>query len=133
MSGVASIRLKIINLKVKDMYNCNSKVEVRAEAIRIAQMTMGTTALNIIDVAKQIEAYIIGDANLPELYDPNANIKEMADIWKNAFASSQQKADENWQKIMEQMQARQKTDEVTEADFETVAENGGSEAVAEPV
>lgn len=60
----------------------NSKIEVRSESIRIASL-LGVTSENILDVAKKIEEYIMGDAELPETYDRNSYFKELISNFKS--------------------------------------------------
>jgi hypothetical protein len=42
-----------------------SKIEAREEALRLASETMGD-GRDIVERAKEIEAYLIGDSDLPE-------------------------------------------------------------------
>ena len=44
----------------------DSKLEVRAMAVKLAAKVSCVNDYNIIDVSKKIEAYILGDAKLPE-------------------------------------------------------------------
>lgn len=48
-----------------------SKIEVREFSVRIAAdiMGSGTPGKDIVAKAKEIEAYVIGDAELPEVHD----------------------------------------------------------------
>lgn len=48
-----------------------SKIEVREFSVRIAAdiMGSGTPGKDIVSKAKEIEAYVIGDAELPEVHD----------------------------------------------------------------
>lgn len=56
----------------------NSKIEVRCEAIKLASSLKDVTSENVVLVSKNIEAYIVGDIKLPDVYDPNAFMKELA-------------------------------------------------------
>lgn len=101
----------------------NSKLEVRAEAVRLAQMTIGTNAFNIVEVAKEIEKYIIDGIELPDVYDPNAHLKEMMDFYKTSFQNSQSETSKNWNELLGKMKERYNTNEenkdtIEEADFE---------------
>lgn len=60
----------------------NSKLEVRAEAARLAIALEDVTAETVVSVAKEIEKYIIGDVNLPEVYNPNEASEKMMEFWK---------------------------------------------------
>lgn len=55
----------------------NSKLEIRFEAVKMAAGINGVKAQDVIRVAKRIERYILGDADLPEVYDSNALYKDM--------------------------------------------------------
>lgn len=46
--------------------NMDSKLEVRAAAVKLAAKVDGVNNENVVDVAKIIESYIIGNAELPE-------------------------------------------------------------------
>ena len=58
----------------------NSKIDVRIESVRFAVTVEGVTPENVISVAKEIETYILGDATLPELYDPNSYLKQVSEL-----------------------------------------------------
>lgn len=63
-----------------------SKIEVREYAVSKAAEIMGGCAPNkdIISKAKEIESYIIGDAELPETYN---EIEVAGGLLSNAIAS----------------------------------------------
>ena len=44
----------------------DSKLEVRAMAVKLAAKVTRVDSNNIIEVSKKIESYILGDAKLPE-------------------------------------------------------------------
>lgn len=48
----------------------NSKIELRIEAVKLASNLEGVTNENVIAVSEEIARYILGDAELPEVYDP---------------------------------------------------------------
>ncbi len=62
----------------------NSKIEARVEAVRLAALLKDVTSENIVPVSKQIEEYITEGIELPDTYDPNACIKELAEKIGNA-------------------------------------------------
>lgn len=66
----------------------NSKVEVRNEALRIAVMLKDVDSANIIEVSEQIEKYMLGGADMQEVYDPNAYFKELTNMLKEQTGSS---------------------------------------------
>lgn len=65
----------------------NSKIEARCEAVRLAAIIKDVTSDNLIEMAKTIEGYILGDIDLPDVYDPNAYMKDLTE--KIALVTSQ--------------------------------------------
>lgn len=63
----------------------NSKIEARIESVRLAINVEGVTSENIVEVSKAIYEFVIGDAELPESHDSNAEIKE---LMTKAFANN---------------------------------------------
>lgn len=64
----------------------NSKLDLRLEAARLAAMVDGITPERIVPTAKEIEAYVLGNAELPEAYDANELLaKSMAILNKGGF------------------------------------------------
>lgn len=61
----------------------NSKLELRNMAVNSALNVEGVTAENVIEVAKKIYEYVIGNAELPERYNPNEAIEKMTQMWNN--------------------------------------------------
>lgn len=55
-----------------------SKIELRQFAANLAAHVVGVTANNIIDVAKELEAYVLGGAELPET-EESVNIEKWAE------------------------------------------------------
>lgn len=55
-----------------------SKIELRQSAANLAAHVAGVTANNIIDVAKELEAYVLGGAELPET-EESVNIEKWAE------------------------------------------------------
>lgn len=56
-----------------------SKLEVRKFAIdkAVAVMGYGSPAADVVALAQEIEKYVIGNADLPEMYDSDAAISNM--------------------------------------------------------
>lgn len=48
----------------------SSKIELRIEAVKLAVNVEGVTDKNVIAISEEIARYILGDAELPEVYDP---------------------------------------------------------------
>lgn len=67
-----------------------SKLEVRQFAIERATMILGigVQVNDIIEKAKEIEAYVIGEADLPETYDEMNALSGYANKVFNAVNSS---------------------------------------------
>ena len=61
----------------------NSKLELRIEAVRIAVNVDGVTDKNVIAVSEEIAKYILGDAELPEVYDPTELQDKMLKMMSN--------------------------------------------------
>lgn len=57
-----------------------SKIEVRKFAVECAIKVMGAGVpiKNVVDKSREIEAYVMGDAILPEVYDETAEVGNMA-------------------------------------------------------
>ncbi len=60
----------------------NSKVEIRLEAVRNAVMVENITPSEIIPLAREIEHFIIGDADFPEQYNSNDYLEKMMESLK---------------------------------------------------
>lgn len=56
-----------------------SKLEIRTFAVEkaVAVMGVGMPSKDVVAKAKEIEAYIIGNAELPEVYDSDAVVSNM--------------------------------------------------------
>lgn len=77
----------------------NSKLEVRFEAAKLAVMVEGVNPGNVVDVAKEIEIYILSDVNLPETYDTNEILKESMAMLNRNFEESEKRNKEIQDKI----------------------------------
>lgn len=70
-----------------------SKIDARERALELAvkcfdiQREFG--ASNVVGFANVFEQYLIGDAELPEVTDDNAHIKELLEIANKSFDNSQ--------------------------------------------
>lgn len=59
-----------------------SKIDARERALEFVKPSDFTTVEEQIECAKKIEAYLIGDADLPEVVDDNAHLKELFEVAK---------------------------------------------------
>lgn len=59
-----------------------SKIDARERALEFVKPSDFTTVDEQIECAKKIEAYLIGDADLPEVVDDNAHLKELFEVAK---------------------------------------------------
>lgn len=59
-----------------------SKIDARERALEFVKPSDFTTVEEQIECAKKIEAYLIGDAELPEVIDESAYIRELLDFTK---------------------------------------------------
>lgn len=64
-----------------------SKIDARERALELVAPHF-MTADEQIENAKKIEKYLIGDAELPEVTDDNAHIKELLEIANKSFDNS---------------------------------------------
>lgn len=67
----------------------NSKIEARCEAVRLAAAIKDVTSDNILEVSKKIEEYIVGELELPDVYDPNSYMKELVEKMSEAMNAKQ--------------------------------------------
>lgn len=59
-----------------------NRVDIRLESVKIAIQVHAMRLGNMVEIAKEIENYIIGDADIPEYEDPNKLLKTMMENWK---------------------------------------------------
>ena len=66
-----------------------SKIEARERALELAiahyNGIEGNRILDVVDTAKKFESYLIGDAELPEVFDDNAHLKEFIEMAKKGI------------------------------------------------
>ena len=60
----------------------NSKLDLRLESAKLAVMVDGITPENVISLSKEIEKYVMGEADLPEAYDPSEMLKNSMEMLK---------------------------------------------------
>jgi hypothetical protein len=69
-----------------------SKIDARERALKLAVETfMGSDRFSsgdVIEVSKEYADFLIGDAELPEVTDDNAHIKELLEIANKSFDNS---------------------------------------------
>ena len=77
-----------------------SKIEARERALELAASLFATakqaTREEFFSMTKEIEGYLIGDANLPEMVDDNAHIKELLEIANKSFDNSRKFSNEGF-------------------------------------
>jgi hypothetical protein len=70
-----------------------SKIDARERALELAVETFKCTnrfsSEDVICVSKEYTDFLIGDAELPEVTDDNAHIKELLEIANKSFDNSQ--------------------------------------------
>lgn len=59
-----------------------SKIDARERALEFVKPSDFTTVDEQIECAKKIEAYLIGSADLPEVFDDNRHLKELFEVAK---------------------------------------------------
>jgi hypothetical protein len=65
-----------------------SKIDARERALELAvnaSKSAHTHASTIVLNAKEFESYLIGDAELPEVFDDNAHLKEFIEMAKKGI------------------------------------------------
>jgi hypothetical protein len=70
-----------------------SKIDARERALEMATqlaiaLFKGGKTCDLMPVAKELYEYLIGDAELPEVTDDNAHIKELLEIANKSFDNS---------------------------------------------
>lgn len=67
-----------------------SKIDARERALELAVGALPKTepGINAIPLARAFAKYLIGDAELPEVTDDNAHIKELLEIANKSFDNS---------------------------------------------
>ncbi|MGJ0790782.1 hypothetical protein [Bacteroides faecis] len=63
----------------------NSKLDLRLESAKLAVMVDGITPENVISLSKEIEKYVMGEADLPEAYDPSEMLKNSMEMLNKRF------------------------------------------------
>lgn len=63
----------------------NSKLDLRLESAKLAVMVEGVTPENVISLSKEIEKYVIGEADLPESYDPSEMLRNSMEMFNKRF------------------------------------------------
>lgn len=56
----------------------NSKIEVRAEAVRLAAMVEGANSENVVELSIKIGEYLLDGVDLPDVYNQNEMMKTFA-------------------------------------------------------
>ena len=62
-----------------------SKIDARERALEFVKPSDFTTVDEQIECAKKIEAYLIGDVELSEVFDDNAHLKEFIEMAKKRY------------------------------------------------
>lgn len=77
-----------------------SKIDARERALEFVKPSDFTTVEEQIECAKKIEAYLIGDAELPEVNDDNAHLKELFAIAQREMEKINKRNDDDLMKAM---------------------------------
>lgn len=77
-----------------------SKINARERALEFVKPSDFTTVEEQIECAKKIEAYLIGDAELPEVTDDNAHLKELFAIAQREMEKINKRNDYDLMKAM---------------------------------
>lgn len=79
----------------------NSKLDVRFEAAKMAVTIKGIKPENVVNVARDIESYILSGVDLPETYDNNALLKESMALLTRNWGENERRDKERHDKIDE--------------------------------
>lgn len=81
-----------------------SKLEARERALELAVKTFETwnsfSANLFMDWAKMFEQYLIGDAELPEVFDDNGHLKELIEMAKKSMEDMNKRNDDLFDDII---------------------------------
>ena len=72
-----------------------SKIDARERALEFVKPSDFTTVEEQIECAKKIEAYLIGDVELPEVFDDNDNIKTLIGMIETEMAAFRKQGNDN--------------------------------------
>lgn len=76
-----------------------SKIDARERALEIALGLVNKVVIdkcNFLQWAGKIEKYLIGDADLPEVVDDNAHLKELFEVAKREMEKINKRDDDNY-------------------------------------
>lgn len=60
--------------------NMNSKIEVRAEAVRLAVMVEGANPDNVVELSKKIGDFLLDGVEIPDVFNQNEMMKTFASM-----------------------------------------------------
>ena len=85
-----------------------SKLDARERAIELAiayyHGIEGNRALKVLETAKSIENYIVGNAELPEVVDDNALLKELFDVAQREMEKINKRDDFDYDRLLKTLQ-----------------------------
>lgn len=75
-----------------------SKIDARERALEMAiahyNGIEGNRILDVVDTAKKFESYLIGNAELPEVFDDNEHLKEFIEMAKKGMEDINKRNDD---------------------------------------
>lgn len=80
-----------------------SKIDARERALEMVKPSDFVTVEEQIECAKKIEKYLIGDAELPEVFDDNAHLKELIEMAKKGIDDVNKRNDDLFSDIIKSL------------------------------
>lgn len=81
-----------------------SKIDARERALELVKPSDFTTVEEQIECAKKIEAYLIGDAELPEVFNENGHLKELFEVAQREMEKINKRDTPDYAELMKAIQ-----------------------------
>ena len=81
-----------------------SKIDARERALEFVKPSDFTTVDEQIECAKKIEAYLIGDAELPEVQSDTELVKAFLEVMNSEFEKKRKQTDTDYAELLKAIQ-----------------------------
>lgn len=81
-----------------------SKIDARERALEFVKPSDFTTVEEQIECAKKIEAYLIGDAELPEVQSDTELVKAFLEVMNSEFEKKRKQTDTDYAELLKAIQ-----------------------------
>ena len=81
-----------------------SKIDARERALEFVKPSDFTTVEEQIECAKKIEAYLIGDAELPEVQSDTELVKAFLEVMNSEFEKKRKQPDTDYAELLKAIQ-----------------------------